>query len=129
MRHTTILDSDPVMPLRYNESRNAYHVPAFVTPGRLSWFRNHSEDDYYIRSLDVGVYEVGSLRGKKLPNLKKVTVECPDEQFEELQYVSDNILFCPSCAPHKYVSGGEILKKQYKLDGTGRICFCESNDV
>lgn len=111
MKYREITDTDLVQPLHYYEERDVYHVPAFVMPGRLCWFRDHSEDDLYIRSLDVGIYEIGRLRGGKVPSAKKITVECPDEPEVPLQPVTHTILFCPSCAPHKFVQNGQIMKK------------------
>lgn len=122
---TAIKDTDYVLPLRYYEGRNIYHVPAFKEPYKFSWYKNHAEEDFYIRDIDIGIYEIGSFNGAKLPNLKKVTVECPYEQDKILQPVSDNILFCPSCAPHKYVKGGEILKKQWRISDCGVPIYYE----
>ncbi|MBQ0040820.1 MAG: hypothetical protein KBS56_02185 [Clostridiales bacterium] len=114
-----VKDSDPVYPLRYSEAKDWYRVPYFCEPSRLSWLRSHSDKKYYIRQLDVGIYEIGSIHGGKVPNAKKIKVECPDHQFELLEAVDSTTLFCGLCAPHKYVKNGEILKKCIRLAENG----------
>ena len=129
-RAKPITDNDVVQPLHYYESRDVYHVPAFVTPGRLGWYRKHCDDDYYIRSLDAGVYEIGCMTSGRTPNARKMRVECPYEDGMILQAVDKTTMFCPSCAPHKYVRNGEVLKKQWRgSDGTRPNYFVAEDDA
>ena len=92
-------------------------------PSKLSWLRQHCERELYIRELDIGIYEIGSLRGGKVPNAKKIKVLCPYHEERYLEAVDSRTLFCAECAPHKYVKNGEILKKIIHLTEHGEpIC-------
>lgn len=126
MKYDEPKDNDLVLPLKYYEGRDVYHVPAFVEPGRFVWYKTHSDCDYYIRQIDVGVYQIGSFGDKKAPNAKKMSVVCPDEDIVILQPVNNRILFCGSCAPHKFVKGGEIYKRNVSFEAeNGRMNYQE----
>lgn len=112
-------DCDFVFPLRYSEKRDMYRVPYFCTPSRLSWLRTHSDLKLYLHEVDNGIFVIGSIRGDKVPNAKKIRIECPHEQDVLLEAVDSKTLFCGQCAPHKYVRNGEIKKKIIHLSDYG----------
>lgn len=114
---------DKVYPLRYSEEKGWYRVPYFVMPSPLGWLKKHSERKYYLQEVDVGIYVLGSIHGDKVPNAKKIKVECPDHQFTLLEPVDSTTLFCGECAPHKFVRNGEILKKIVHLRQYGNISY------